>query len=240
MARLATRQRESRINTYLEAVNSLHGPDPTNPFRWLRLNANLTLNELCELTGVSKQAMIRLEQGTYAEPIERVMEFWLTNASRYNQDTDYVELTNKYERYKAVMRKRHSRIFGSMPVLDAFHRRIDKHPFVTLRSLWQNPETQQVLGTMNVTECSKLLCIPQSVLDHFQNKVARQQTVPQPLLEALRDNGYGSDDLSVFSQAYEDHRRWILHHVTPAEHHATKPLDEWAMSFEGTKGGRYV
>lgn len=211
------RRKQERFETYLAAVAKVHGPAPTNPFRWLRLNANLTLQELCDLTGISKQACIRLEQGTYAEPIERVMNFWIDSGSRYNQDTDYVELMDRYEKYQRVIRRRHSLIFGPMPMLHVFRRSLDQHPLTTLRSLWTNPETLEVMGTMSVTECAKLLCIPQSVLDHFNNKIVRQGSVPKPFINALKDNGYHALDIRTFEQAYTEYRAFAVNGITPEE-----------------------
>lgn len=228
MAKLATRQRQDRYKAYINAVARVKGPAPTNPFRVLRLNANLTIQDLTELTGVSKQAIIRLEQGTYSEPVDRVLNFWIEQGARYNQDTDYVSLVNRYEHYQEVIRKRHARIFGNMPMHSWFKQHLDQHPFTLLRSLWQDPESlsDTPLGSMNVTECSKLLCIPQSVLDHFDNRIVRQGSVPKPLITALRQNGYRSDELFIFEQAYTDYRNFAINGVTPEETEAASKAAE--------------
>jgi transcriptional regulator with XRE-family HTH domain len=240
MAKLATsvsRSRQNRYDQYLSGVDRLKGPAPTNPFKWYRLNANLTLQDLAGHTGCSKQALIRLEQGTFTEPIDRVLNFWLEHGSRYlpestdgssNGTVTYPEMMQRYEKYQEVIRKRHALIFGPMPLLAEFRRNVDKHPFALLRSLWTHPETKQCLGTMNVTECSKLLCLPQSVLDYFDSKINRQGSVPKPLVLALRQNGYSQNEVAIFEQAYFDHRNWKLNHIKPEEYEAAQAvLNDW-------------
>lgn len=205
MPKLSTTQRDNRWNKYQD---SLPHPEPINPFKDLRIASDWTMVEICNRAGISKQALIRTEQGTYEYPPERLLDFWS------NEGTSYTELTTRYEQFQLDTRRRHSYLFGRSSYW-AFT--LSEHPFVTLlTSHWCDALDREYLGVMNATECAKLLCVNQSVVDHFVQKPQRQKSVPAPLLRALRQNGYTLDDLDNLSQAYVDYRNHTLYGIDPA------------------------
>lgn len=211
-----------RMDRYLNAVHLVQGdPIVFNPFKQLRTTGRFTLpqytqedltldvttgytiQELADLAGISKQALIRTEQGCYTEPPERIVDYWVEK-----RDCDYTTLTNGYFLFVTHTRRRHEKLFGAFPdLVDFQHAR--QHPMKFLRSLWTNPFDETNIGTMNITEMAKLLCLSQSMLDHFENHPRRQQTVPAPLVQALRDNTYTSYEVGQLQLAYEWYRDYI-------------------------------
>jgi transcriptional regulator with XRE-family HTH domain len=159
------------------------GPPPTNPFK--RLRGNLTLEALANRIGVSKQALIRLEQGTFNEPLPNVLSFWVTERG-YSE----LSLTDEYTEYQRLVRARHWHYFG--PILHAEFN-VETHPF---RQLRHNVK-------VNPSEVAKALCIPQGTLNHFEKKWRTQQTVPKLLVDVLQIIGYPYEDVLLFCSTYK-------------------------------------
>lgn len=195
---------KTRIHLYREAVLGLKGPPPVNIFRQLRLEKNLTLKNLTDSTGLSKQAMIRTEQGVYDAPPMALMEYWLNKGQLHNT------LTESYADFQVATRTQHHKLFGEVNVKNLPDH---VHPQEWLRRNWTYPpvgEPGDRIGTLNKTEMAKLLCINQAVVDYFENHVVKQQTVPFPISYALRDNGYSVAFLEELDDAYSRHRKWVL------------------------------
>lgn len=160
------------------------GPAPINPFRTLRAENNLTIKDLCQRTYVSKQAVIRLEQGTFNEPLPSVLD-WFVKSYGLSE----LELCDRYAEYQNEVRKRHHHLFG--PDLRVPNDTV--HPFRYLRDKIN----------FSITEVSKALCVPQSALDRFEKKWRVQKTVPRTLTTALYGAGYSGHDLAIFQRQYE-------------------------------------
>lgn len=210
MPKLVTRQRESRMDTYKKAVEELHGAEPLNPFKVLRLASGDTQLSVATSCGITKLSLLRLEQGVPVTPIESVVTY-------FQHQMSYKELTDSYYEYQKAMRHRHSRIFGPIPPVGHFAepQNLTVHPFTLLLSRWTNPVTGENIGSLNPTEFAKLMCFPQSVGDHFLRKIARQQSVPKPLIGVLLDAGYSRTELDVLSKAYANYRNFTLHGEAP-------------------------
>lgn len=203
-ATLSSSRRRTRMSKYEHSVNSLMGPAPINPYKSLREEYNYTLDSLSSLCSIHKQSIIRTEQGTYVEAPERIAKFWTES----NHAEDYLALRDNYRNYQRKVRMRNHRVFGDITVelrQSLYAKPI--HPFRILRSCWTDPVTNDTYGgMMNVTECAKLLCIPQGTLDYFENKLIHQTKVPQVMIDALRENGYSSHELQMFIETYVMYR----------------------------------
>lgn len=151
-------------------------------FKTLRLQHDLTLVDLGNRVGVSKQALIRLEQGTFPKPLEPVLDFWVDNYGY-----SYLQILDAYDGYRTVQRQSHPRLFGPLSVVTT---KSAPHPF------------RQIRASFGLTECAKLLCVPQATLQHFEKKWRTQQSVPKELRSALHDNGYLNSELVYFCEAY--------------------------------------
>lgn len=205
---VANKQRTTRYKEYLDSVESFWDTPPiTNPYAQARHLLDLTLVEAASATGVSKQALIRLEQGVPDKPIGPVTSYYVGSLYRH-EGYDYLDFINGYEQYQVSQRQRNYKLFGDrIPLGTSF--RYDVHTLTQLLAMWCFPVGNAVGGSLNPTECAKLLCINQSILDHWVNKPHRQQSVPTAFMEALRTNGYRQVDLQQVIDAYEIHRAYL-------------------------------
>lgn len=166
---------------------------PTNPFKRLRTEANLTQQGLAQVAMVSKQLIIRTEQGCFAGPPPVLIEFFT-----HHYGITSVELEEEYEDFQRAVRDANPRLLGiypSSPSLKGKSGGIESraHPFNKWRSM----------AGLNVTQVSKGLCVSQATLHRFESKPMLQQSVPGTLLSALLDNGYTNEELLKFQSDYE-------------------------------------
>jgi len=157
----------------------------TNPFKQLRESHNFTLELMAAKVGITKQALIRLEQGTFVEPLPTALQYY----SSAFPVTEY-ELINQYEAYQTSQRTKAHRYFGDFK---DFHSEI--HPMRLLR------------GTKNPTQVAKDLCIPQATLTYFERNVVQQKSVPKVILNVLNQIGYTDAEIGYFMEAYEVYRQ---------------------------------
>lgn len=183
-------QRALKPHARIEAERTnLYGPPPINYLRRVREAADLSVQAMADKVGVTKQAMIRLEQGTYQTILPAVLDYYVANYP----DSE-LSLVDAYESFQEQMRKRHFKYFGddlSTGPADQYH------PFIKLRAR---------IG-VNPTEVAKALCIPQATIIHFENKPLRQQTVPKIIQNVLKDIGYTSNQIALFESDYTSYRR---------------------------------
>lgn len=204
---VAHKQRDTRYADYLKSVEAFHSEAPAiNPYVVSRNLLDYTQAFVAEACGISKQALIRLEQGVPDKPIEAVTNYYLSTFARTNPNYDYLWFINGYELFQENTRQRNSKLFGAIPAGYVFDWRV--HTLTQLLNNWTDCDGRPV-GHMNVTECSKLLCINQSILDHWLKKPHRQQSVPKVFIEALRTNGYRRFDIEQVEKAYMNHRAYI-------------------------------
>lgn len=203
---------------YLKAVELKHGPQPINPVKLIRDELGLTLDYVSNNSGLSRQALIRTEQATYVEVPLVLLEWYSAEHS-----VDYLATNEAYREHQKLLRTRHWRLFGDF----SFSRRLrgvvqesansesndlrTVHPFESLKNNWSLPNGE-FLGKMNTTQCAKLLCLPQGTLSYFENNLTHQASVPRVLLDALRENGYGVEEISELMKAYVLFRSRVLNH----------------------------
>lgn len=167
-----------------------------NPFKELRESLNLTLEQLARQTALSKQAIIRCEQGTYSQPLPALMSFAVNRGENEN------DFTNRYNDFQYRTRYANAYLFG-----DSLPNRLEyrvysadnlEHPFRTIR------------GSYNPTEVAKALCVPQATITYFERKSKQQKSVPKALIEALLMAGYTNADVSGLVAAYDSYRVVLL------------------------------
>lgn len=157
---------------------------PQNPFKELRESHDLTVELMAKKMGISKQALIRLEQGCYVEPLPTALNYC---ASAFPV-TEY-QLTVDYEAYQKLKRQSAHRYFG--PIVTKLSGAHVIHPMRVLR------------GTINPTQVAKDLCIPPSTLTYFERNVIQQKSVPKVILNVLHEIGYKDHEIETLIMAYD-------------------------------------
>lgn len=177
----------------------------SNPFRKFRTELGISQTEFGKLCGVSKHAILRLEQGAYDRPLPAVMDYILSVS-----DILPYTLVDDYHDYQKAVRQQDPLIFGNM-ALNLMNKPRRQHPLTYLRNL-QN---------LNQTELAKQLCISQTVINNFELKYMTQHTVPKQLLQALEDNGYHHSALQALEDWYEAYRNTMLSDMKVVVKHDT-------------------
>lgn len=178
-----------------------HDPNYPNPFRNIRINAQLTQALLAKRAGVSKHAVLRLEQGMFPDPLPKLLNYYVDtfNVSR-------TSLLREYAKFQIRQRERAGLLLGDIEhKLFEWANGVDDgqtHPLVYLR-LSCRP-------VLNPTELAKRLCISQTVVTYFEKNAISQKTVPYQLLLALSQAGYGDDDLLALESAYATYRVMVI------------------------------
>lgn len=175
--------------------NELYGPPPTNPFTSLRRRKNMTIDHLSEVAYVSKQALIRLEQGCFSDPLPSMVDYWTAHG-----ETSELQLKDAYIEFQETVRKRNTKLLGDSLHVDVAS---TEHPLRQLR----NPRH------LNPTEVAKALCIPQATIEHFEKKWKTQQSVPKQLKAALAQAGYSQRDIESFCRSYTAWRGFMKSNV---------------------------
>lgn len=226
----SSRTRNKRMRQYKNLLISTRGSAPINPFKGLRescefdvptetirtfkqLNRidvisitkhDMTMQQIADNAGITKQALLRTEQGFYQNPPERLTSYFVRKF-----DVPYETLVDAYEYYQRATREYHGLLFGAFPSSD-YPFNIKEHPFNTLKCHWSDPTGTVTFGTLNTTEVAKLLCLSQSVLSYWENKITQQASVPGEFCEALLHNGYSRTDLFYLKHAYTQYRNACL------------------------------
>lgn len=183
--------RRTRLKEQIESVRlDKYGPPPVNYLKTLRENEQLTLDELSRRMGISKHALIRLEQGTYESILPAALAYYVTNFT----DSE-LTLVEQYEEYQRLMRNRNHLYFGlDLEIIGAYH------PFRELRHRID----------VTPTEVAKALCIPQATIVHFEKHVKQQQSVPKCIANVLHEIGYKHEQIMGFVEAYSMFRSKAL------------------------------
>ncbi len=168
-----------------------------NPFRSLRLENDETLQALTQKIGVSKQALIRLEQGTYADPLPVVLNYY-----SHNYHLSEHELGLRYAAYQKNQRSNHERYFGDV--------RLKLEPTPTPENLSQSHPLRLLRGNLSLTQVAKDLCIPQATLTYFERNVVQQKSVPKVLCQVLREVGHYASEVQALHVAYINYRVAII------------------------------
>jgi DNA-binding XRE family transcriptional regulator len=164
-----------------------------NPFKELREAHSITLELMAKKIGITKQALIRLEQGTYVDPLPAAAQY----CSSAFPVTEF-ELINQYAQYQTAKRNMHTRYFGDLIPKLELTLVSDIHPMRALR------------GSVNPTQVAKDLCIPQATLTYFERNVVQQKSVPKVVLNVLYEIGYTDKEITAFMEAYATYRKHVI------------------------------
>lgn len=165
---------------------------PVNPFKDIRNKANLSQYELARRAGVTKHAVLRLEQGMYTDPLPTLLTFFTGtfNVSR-------TSLIRQYEEFQVQTRQNNARLLGDFTSLTP---PVGTHPLTYLRER----------AGFNPTSLAKALCLSQSTIGYFEKRPVNQHTVPEQLIIALHDADYSSDETDWLEHAYKVYRQQLV------------------------------
>lgn len=179
--------------------------DLINPFKRLRLEAELTLTQLTELGAGSRAFISNAELGLYPDPPERI--FAALN-SEYGY-LDYFELKEEYHAWQSAVRKSNYGCLKPHWLRDpraystADH---NVHPFTSWRL---------ASGITSRVRPAKLYCVSPSIISRFELQPWRISSVPPVLTDALLDAGYDKELLATLTD------RWVYYkgHLSAAIRH---------------------
>jgi transcriptional regulator with XRE-family HTH domain len=165
-----------------------------NPFRELRTRQGISQYELARRAGISKHAILRLEQGCYAEPLPSVLEYFL----KYFDIPQY-KLLEQYREFQYNIRFSNALLLGDSLTERLLSCPVGLHPLTYLR---------EGVG-LNPTQLAKALCISQSTIVYFEKSSIHQKTVPNQLMGALHDAEYTMEDTDSLVLRYHEYRKWL-------------------------------
>lgn len=181
----------------MAATNSKGIPD--NPFRKLRLAEGLSQYDLAKRTGLSKHAILRLEQGCFAEPLPTVINYFTESHTRSRKPVSRSFLIDAYRDFQYYTRRKNAGCLGYNLMLILPTCPVGIHPLTYLREG----------HGINPTALSKLLCISQSTIVYFEKRSLNQATVPQQLISALHDAEYSEEETDLLAKKYNEYRAWL-------------------------------
>lgn len=190
-----TTHREDELLFYLDEK---YGPAPFNNFKSLRMDRGLSLQQLASALGISKNALVRLENGTYANPLDAALNYWVKRGA------SYPALIEGYSDFQYYTRQRAHLYFG--PSLRVYTRRSLPHPLRQLRQYRTSPVDNAILP-VGIEQVSRDLCLPVDTLRHFEKKFRRQQSVPKSLKAVLNQIGYTQAQVQTFERDYHIWRK---------------------------------
>lgn len=154
-----------------------------NPVKNARRFLGLTQLELANECGVSRQTVLRTEQGVYTS-LPPSLGDWLTR--------DVPGIYSAYTSWQTAKRK-HS-----------YGRLIEPYSFDTAND---NPFHRWRLdsGLTSRMGVCKDFCLHPAVVTKFENTL-EHISVPDIILDALRDSGYAESTLTALQRAYSEYR----------------------------------
>ena len=181
-----------------------YGPKPVNVFKSLRQSIDVSHETLARMMFVSKQCLIRLEQGCYEEPLPIVVDFW---TNKRDMGISELRLRHQYEDFQEQTRLRHKGYFGSRISPGAELVPIEKgfaHPLVWMRMAPRHkPDNTPCRDFgVSVTEVAKALCVSQATLQHWETKWKLQKSVPKTFQTALMQLGYPTQQVTMLNNYY--------------------------------------
>jgi DNA-binding XRE family transcriptional regulator len=173
--------------------------DAENPFVALRHELGQTQETTARLAGVSRNFVIRCEQGIYTNPVNKLSKFLL---SKTDPQTD-LAFANSYYRYQTEVRE------------DSYEAAVLPHqyPFSDYRASlmspgWEHPLAFWIRGSLtrpSLTAVCLAFCVPQSVMWKWTKTPHLVNSVPSQFLLALEEAGYSLTSRDNLEQAYDDY-----------------------------------
>jgi transcriptional regulator with XRE-family HTH domain len=176
----------------------------TNPLRALRDAKRLTLEAVYKGTGVSKQYLIRLEQGTYPSVPDNILRYFDIEPGT----VEYQMFAEDYYRYQLTCRHEafETGLFTEAFPYDDYVRDTDyvQHPF----TYWMS------LTSTNLTDVCKRLCITQSLIHRFVKEPWVIHRLPLPLVLSLREAGWSESTIEGLETAFGEYKDALNNRVT--------------------------
>lgn len=168
-----------------------------NPMKALRERLGWTQEDVARFADCSKNLVIRMEQGCYPEPPPVLLNFFLHNPRVRNAigQVDRLEVLAQYRQFQKETRIEHyGRLDPNYSFLLEFDLETDtpKHPFIAWRAL----------TGLNPTQIAKYYCLHQALIYKFEKQHYLLNSLPQPLVDALIESGYGPVIISRLEDAF--------------------------------------
>lgn len=161
-----------------------------NPLRTARLNRGLTIDSLARQASVSKQLIIRSEQGTYVNPPPNLVTFLFPlSADQLTCDQAYRDFQNTQRRLSS------GTLIPDPPVPP-----VGEHPFIHWRT------SSGITSTMRF--CI-LFCVQHAILHKFETKPRSVTTTPTNLKEALLDAEIHEDAVNLLEVLFQNYKRQL-------------------------------
>lgn len=176
-------------------------PEALNPVKQLRKEYSLTMESVALHAQVSRQTVLRTEQGTFTDIPPKLLAWFEQNFPYYSVKDlphDYLAWQEHHRRinYGSLILGIPHLQFGTLvPIENLFP--VGEHPF----TWWRN-----VSGLENTVIIGKLYCIHLSTLSKFESSLP-PSVVPAQLTSALRSAGYPNKVLEGLSVAYQEFYR---------------------------------
>lgn len=175
-----------------------------NPLKRLRLELNLTQQQVVELAGVSQQLVVRAEQGLFPGPPPAYLNFLCDRNSPVVAIKDYrdfivdtsipnqVEVTKKYHQFQKTQRlENYGRLISCR--VEEFD---DLLPITNPLVYWLE------VSHLSPTEFCKLYCIQLSTVHKVLKQPWLINSLPGGLVDALLEGGYDFFLLAAVERAY--------------------------------------
>ena len=172
---------------------------PDNPFRKLRKAEGISQYELARRLGLTKHAILRLEQGCFADPLPSVVTYFVEAQGNHTKPVSKTYLLDAYREFQYETRRSNAHCLGYNLNLTLPNCPVGIHPLTYLREG----------HGINPTALSKLLCISQSTIVYFEKRSLNQATVPAQLVTALHDAEYTEEETNLLAQKYDEYRDWL-------------------------------
>jgi len=163
-----------------------------NPIKLLREEAGLSMETLAERSEVSKQTVLRAEQGCYDLIPPSIFNYMLSA-------WPYSEIINLPTRYRDWQKEQRKQNYGELSTLitwDFLSPAV--HPFIYWR------ETSNIYARIQI---SKLYCVHPATISRFEHSNALSSSVPEQLIDALLESGYSLATIEKLCDLYE---RWAV------------------------------
>lgn len=174
-----------------------------NPLKTLRKEFKLSQDSVAELSGVSKTAIVRAEQGCYTNIPVGLVKFY---TAKWGTQLD--GLTSAYENFQLTTRKHN---YGRLvPAITYGHEIV--HIALMLHELdsKHNPFTWwRAYSHLNKAEVAKLYCVGLSCLNKLESSNP-PSVIPGQLAEALIQSGYHPHTVVSLNDNLKRHKNFIL------------------------------
>jgi len=163
-----------------------------NPLKVLRKRAGRTIDQVAARAEVSRQFVIRSEQGVYSEPPASLLGFYSSIL-----DVSVAQVTNDYFNFQRATRQAN------------YGRLIEPWAFTAVGAVGEHPFTRWRLmsGISSAAGVCKLFCVHPASLNKFEKHPEQCAVVPDQLAKALLESGYKASTLADLESAYLEHKR---------------------------------